>query len=756
MKKLLIIFILSFFSAVGFCAVEPTPVMVNTNGVLLWPSNFFSANPSATNSGEANTVGDAGLTNATSMSVFSDKDGVVLNFRTLTAGSGVVITNEGTNLVIAATASGGGGGPGTIAMNDTQFDTNAIVSLIAGAFQTNFNSWGSGTNNGNFRVTGTFTTEGNIQGVGTPDLLDFGQITTDNLLANNGIAATEYLNVLGKTGSTESWFEVFDTNLTSVLRLDTNGNIRFAGSAFTLLGSLVDGSGGVLITNDSGTVILGAIDAIDATTETTFEAALELNSLQGTLALNKGGTGTGDLADPGQDTILVWDDNEGKIKFANIGPNLNYDDGIDTLSASGGSGSPITFREADGTPIVTSVTNVVVTNDTLTDDGDGNITLTLTGGSGDSVSIDGSAVTDPDFVSTGDVDFVDNSNTITANLNEDVVDPAHMADGDHGFFSYSGNVATLDNNGISSLNFHNAISDPEGTGEVVFDTSPTFPTNIIIGAAGASLYSLGGGQLRMTAVGGSFPETLSIALGGTDNVIVLSSDSGADELRSMMNITEAGAEVPNENNHLGFFAATTSSQFAGVISDEVGTGSVVLHTDTTLAGTTYADLLEVTNSVTINGASTFNDDVTINAALTADSIDTDGLAVNGTITADELVVDNLSLANATTNLAHATSITFYLDALRDHYTTNAVGAAVNVLLTNAVPGNTGSWSLEDDGTGRTLSFFSAHPMTWMSTNGTVNATNFLSVANKYALVCWSVRRTSPTVTNIFMWGINEP
>lgn len=38
-------------------------------------------------------------------------------------------------------------------------------------------------------------------------------------------------------------------------------------------------------------------------------------------------------------------------------------------------------------------------------------------GGGDSVSIDGVGVTDPDFVSTGDIDFVDTSNTITANIN---------------------------------------------------------------------------------------------------------------------------------------------------------------------------------------------------------------------------------------------------------------------------------------------------------------------------------------------------
>lgn len=42
-------------------------------------------------------------------------------------------------------------------------------------------------------------------------------------------------------------------------------------------------------------------------------------------------------------------------------------------------------------------------------------------GSGDNVSVDSSPVVDPNFASTGDIDFVNTSNTITANLNADGV-----------------------------------------------------------------------------------------------------------------------------------------------------------------------------------------------------------------------------------------------------------------------------------------------------------------------------------------------
>ena len=46
---------------------------------------------------------------------------------------------------------------------------------------------------------------------------------------------------------------------------------------------------------------------------------------------------------------------------------------------------------------------------------------------GDDISIDSVAVADPNFVSTGDIDFVNTDNTITANINEGVVGPDELA-----------------------------------------------------------------------------------------------------------------------------------------------------------------------------------------------------------------------------------------------------------------------------------------------------------------------------------------
>jgi len=65
-------------------------------------------------------------------------------------------------------------------------------------------------------------------------------------------------------------------------------------------------------------------------------------------------------------------------------------------------------------------------------------------GGGDEVSVDGVAVTNPDFVSTGDIDFVDTSNTVTANLNSGVVGVAELASADFGDFTCNGAACSLD------------------------------------------------------------------------------------------------------------------------------------------------------------------------------------------------------------------------------------------------------------------------------------------------------------------------
>lgn len=89
---------------------------------------------------------------------------------------------------------------------------------------------------------------------------------------------------------------------------------------------------------------------------------------------------------------------------------------------------------------------------------------------GDSITVDSVAQVDPDFNDGGDIDFSAAANVITATIKADSVDPAHMADGDHGDFSIASNVATLDADVVGTAEMadadHGDISWSGGTASI--------------------------------------------------------------------------------------------------------------------------------------------------------------------------------------------------------------------------------------------------------------------------------------------------
>ena len=84
--------------------------------------------------GEANVLGNSGTTNTTDrFGLPGTKTGVTLNLKTLSAGANVILTNQGTNIVIAST---GGGSGNTYDVN--QFGLNGgAVAIKSGAAITN-------------------------------------------------------------------------------------------------------------------------------------------------------------------------------------------------------------------------------------------------------------------------------------------------------------------------------------------------------------------------------------------------------------------------------------------------------------------------------------------------------------------------------------------------------------------------------------------------------------------------------------------
>ena len=64
--------------------------------------------------------------------------------------------------------------------------------------------------------------------------------------------------------------------------------------------------------------------------------AANLTDLSGTYqAVDVMVTDIADLTDPGADRLLGWDDTGGLIQWIIIGTGLSYDEGTDTLSATG-------------------------------------------------------------------------------------------------------------------------------------------------------------------------------------------------------------------------------------------------------------------------------------------------------------------------------------------------------------------------------------------------------------------------------------
>ncbi len=114
----------------------------------------------------------------------------------------------------------------------------------------------------------------------------------------------------------------------------------FKGTGLDLLASGVLSFGAVSILSDSaGTTTLSNIDALDATTESTIEAAIDtlanLTSIQGqTVTFSAPFTVP---ADPNADSILFWDDSAGATTWLTLGTNLSITG--TTLNATGTSGA---------------------------------------------------------------------------------------------------------------------------------------------------------------------------------------------------------------------------------------------------------------------------------------------------------------------------------------------------------------------------------------------------------------------------------
>jgi len=179
----------------------------------------------------------------------------------------------------------------------------------------------------------------------------------------------------------------------------------------------------------------------------------------------------------------------------------------------------------------------------------------------------------------------------------------------------------------SSANLASALTDESGSNTVAFTTSPTFVTPTL-GVASATTIN------KVTFTTPATGSTLTVADGKTltaSNTLTL---TGTDASSVAFG---TGGTVAYTANKLSAFAATTSSELLGVISDETGSGSLVFATSPTLVtpalGTPSALVgTNITGTATAFTAS----NVTTNANLTGHVTSVGNAAVLGSFTSSQL------------------------------------------------------------------------------------------------------------------------
>jgi Major tropism determinant N-terminal domain len=138
----------------------------------------------------------------------------------------------------------------------------------------------------------------------------------------------------------------------------------------------------------------------------------------------------------------------------------------------------------------------------------------------------------------------------------------------------------------SSSNLRTLVTDETGSGNLVFSNSPTLVTPTL-GAASATSIN------KLTITAPATGSTLTIADGKTLTASNTLTFTGTDSSSVAFG---AGGTVVYTSNKLSALSSTSSSELAGVISDETGTGSLVFANNPTMSGVT------VNGNLTVGGS----------------------------------------------------------------------------------------------------------------------------------------------------------
>jgi hypothetical protein len=194
----------------------------------------------------------------------------------------------------------------------------------------------------------------------------------------------------------------------------------------------------------------------------------------------------------------------------------------------------------------------------------------------------------------------------------------------------------------TSAQLATAISDETGTGVIVFNNSPTLITPTLGVASATSINKV---AFTAPATG----STLTVADGKTLTASNTLTFTGTDSSSVAFG---TGGTVAYVADKLSVFAATTSAELAGVISDETGSGTLVFATSPTLVTPTLGAALATSVTAT-------SGNMTVNAASGDNSVN---LVPTGTGTVDVANKRITSVAEPTQSTDAATKS--YVDAVK--------------------------------------------------------------------------------------------
>jgi len=485
--------------------------------------------------------------------------------------------------------------------------------------------------------------------------------------------------VLSATGTIDTW-KVGNTQLTgnTLSSTDTNGNINITpngtgklvlnnpyinGTTDTLSEFIYDLVGGA-VTGTSGQIVVTNSDGSNTSTISLSTTAVAAGSYGSSSAIP---------------TFTV--DTFGRLTAAgtaSLATSLNIagDTGTDSVALLT---DTITF--VGGTGITSSVTAVGAAT-SVTFDIDSSV-VTLTGTQTlTNKTLTSPSLTTPVIASTGAIfngttgtttvvaSAAAGSTTLTLPAATDTLVGRDTTDTlTNKTISFGSNTVTM-----TSAQLATAVSDETGSGVLVFATSPTLITPTLGVASATSINKV---TITTPATG----STLTIADGKTLTVSNTLTLTGTDTSSIAFG---AGGTVAYVANKLSVFAATTSAELAGVISDETGTGVLVFSNSPTLVTPTLGAALATSITAT-------SGNLDIAAASGNNSVN---LVATGTGTVDVANKRITSVAEPTQSSDAATKN--YVDAVK-----TGLDVKDSVIVTTT--GNlTGTYSNGTSGVGATL------------------------------------------------------